>query len=128
MAELKQFGTNTLSVMIAILTLFFVMEQAGCGYFASKDEVAELRRDMNEGFAAINSRFDRLEERFDRLEERFDRLEERFDRLEERFDRLEERFDRLEERLDRIEQNHINHLMLLHATKVLAQQPKPPGK
>ena len=69
MAELKQLGTNTLSVMIAILTLFFVMEQAGCGYFASKDEVAELRRDMNEGFAAINLRFDRLEERLDRIEQ-----------------------------------------------------------
>ncbi len=40
---------------------------------ATKGDLADMRRDLDE-------RFDRMEERFDRMEERFDRMEDRMDR------------------------------------------------
>ena len=102
MAELKQVGLTGVSVILAIIAFMFTMEQAGCGYFSSKSEVAELRRDMQQGFEEMNRRLDSLEGQMNR------------------------RVDKVDARLQRIEQNHLEHITELHATKV-ARQPKPPG-
>jgi Mg2+ and Co2+ transporter CorA len=40
---------------------------------ATKGDLADMRRDLDQ-------RFNRMDERFDRMEERFDRMEERMDR------------------------------------------------
>jgi len=36
-------------------------------------------------------------------------------RIEKRFEQIDKRFDRIEMRLDRMEQNHLEHIINLHA-------------
>ena len=43
------------------------------------------------------------------------RLDKRFDAIDKRFDLMEKRLDAMDERLTRIEQNHLNHIVTLHA-------------
>ena len=89
------------------------MEQAGCGYFASKDELAELRSDVKDELAELRSD----------MNEGFASLREEIRLMREDMNR---RFDEIDERFDRSEQNHLDHITSLHAIKLSAQHPKPP--
>lgn len=43
------------------------------------------------------------------------RLDKRFETIDNRFDAMGKRFDAMDERLARIEQNHLEHIVTLHA-------------
>jgi archaellum component FlaC len=76
-----------------------------------KDQVDELGRRMETGFAEqrseMNARFDRLEKslevRFEKVDERFDKVDERFEKVYERFDKVDERFERVDAKFERID-------------------------
>ena len=56
---------------------------------ASKDDVQELRREMNERFEQIDERFEQVDKRFEQVDKRFQRMDERFDHLDARVGRIE---------------------------------------
>jgi predicted nucleic acid-binding Zn-ribbon protein len=61
-----------------------------------KTELATVRREMREGFEAIERRFDKIDARFERVDERFEKVDQRF---EKQYQRIDDRFQAMDERL-----------------------------
>ncbi|MYB66798.1 hypothetical protein F4X73_19105 [Candidatus Poribacteria bacterium] len=51
-------------------------------------------------------------------------IDVKIDDLDKRFDAIDKRFDAIDKRLDQINQNHIEHLMQLHALPSTQQSQK----
>jgi hypothetical protein len=70
---------------------------------AVRNELALLRADMDQRFAALDERTDPrfagVEARFDGVEARFDGVEGRFEGVDARFDALDYRFEAMEHRI-----------------------------
>ena len=51
---------------------------------ASKEDIKELRIEMNERFEKVDERFEKVDERFEKVDERFEKMDEHFDHLDAR--------------------------------------------
>ncbi len=61
--------------------------------FARKEEVAEVRVELQEFRAETKERFDQVDRRFDQVDQRFEQVDQRFGQVDQRFDRLESRME-----------------------------------
>lgn len=60
---------------------------------AHRSDIAELRRELQLGFARMDERFTRIDDRFTRVDERFAGIDERFARMDGRLDTMQATFD-----------------------------------
>ena len=56
---------------------------------ASKEDVKELRMEMNGRFEKVDERFEKIDERFEKVDERFEKIDQHFDHLDARVGRIE---------------------------------------
>ncbi|MCB0962622.1 MAG: hypothetical protein KDA98_04855 [Acidimicrobiales bacterium] len=63
---------------------------------ATKEDLADLR-------AELDLRFDRVDLRFEQIDLRFDQIDARFDQIDARFERIDARFDQVDGRLTLID-------------------------
>jgi tetrahydromethanopterin S-methyltransferase subunit G len=72
-----------------------------------RHEAALIRREMREGFQAVDARFDSVDARFDSVDARFDSVDSRFDSVDSRFDSVNERFDSMQGSIDALQRTII---------------------
>ncbi len=91
----------------ATTTMFEMLPPPGSDV-ATKDDIADLRVEMNARFdqlvARYDGRFTQVDARFDQLVARYDgrfaQVDARFDQVDARFAQMNDRFTALEERID----------------------------
>jgi hypothetical protein len=57
----------------------------------AEGEFAVIRREMKDGFEAVDKRFEKVDERFEKLDGRFEKLDGHFEKIDERFVLLSDR-------------------------------------
>jgi predicted nucleic acid-binding Zn-ribbon protein len=67
---------------------------------AMREDLADLRSHVDEGFARVDERFARIDEGFARVDERFARIDDRFARVDEGFVSVDNGFAEIRGRLD----------------------------
>lgn len=67
--------------------------------FARKEEVADVRAELQEFRVETRERFDQVDQQFDQVDQRFDQVDQRFDKLESR---MEAGFADLHKAIDRL--------------------------
>ncbi len=61
--------------------------------FARKEEVADVRAELQEFRVETRERFDQIDQRFDQVDQRFEQVDQRFEQVDQRFDKLESRME-----------------------------------
>ena len=69
---------------------------------ATKADIAELRREMDQRFEAIDRRFEQIDQRFEAIDRRFEQMDQRFEAIDRRFEGIDRQFLELNLRLDRL--------------------------
>ncbi len=76
---------------------------------ATKADIAELRREMDQRFEAIDRRFEQMDQRFEAIDRRFEQMDQRFEAIDRRFGGIDRRFEGIDRqflelnlRLDRL--------------------------
>ncbi len=72
--------------------------------FARKEEVAEVRVELQEFRAETKERFDQVDRRFDQVDQRFDQVDQRFDQVDQRFGQVDQRFGQVDQRFEQVDQ------------------------
>ena len=100
---------------------------------ATKDDVEELRGEMQEGFKLLNQRMDSSDERTDNkfakmdnkidanansTNAKLDKMDAKFDKMDAKFDKMDAKFDKNDARFDQIESKFKNLTLRLVAAVV----------
>ena len=71
---------------------------------ATKDEVNELRREMDQRFEQVDKRFEQVDKRFEQVDKRFEQVDKRFEQVDKRFEQVDKRFEQVDKRFEQIDE------------------------
>ena len=70
---------------------------------ATKEDLADLRAELDLRFDRVDLRFEQIDLRFDQIDARFDQIDARFERIDARFDQVDGRLTLIDGRFEQID-------------------------
>lgn len=69
---------------------------------ATREDLEHLRREVREGFQAVDRKFEAVDKKFEAMESKFDAIDKKFDAVDKKFEGIYERFERVYEKFDAV--------------------------
>ncbi len=64
-----------------------------------REEIRQLREEMNERFGAVDKRFGAVDKQFEAVDKRFEQIDKRFEQIDKRFEAVDRKIDAVEQRV-----------------------------
>lgn len=73
--------------------------------FATKQELADFREDVDRRFVQVDRRFEQVDQRFEQVDKRFEQVDKRFEQLDKRLEQIDQRFAHMDQRFSQFGRN-----------------------
>ena len=120
------YGAQQRSALVPVLAtvigalIIGVFSIAAVGFNVLRSDIANVRTDMEAGFAQVDQRFAQVDQRFAQIDQRFAQVDQRFAEVDERFAQVDERLDQIDERFIQIDERlvRIDTVLLDHTDRL----------
>lgn len=83
-----------------------------------REELRDLKQDMNYRFAQVDKKFEQVDKRFEQVDKRFEQVDKRFDQVDKRFEQIIASIEKLSDKLDRRDTEQRNFTLKMFSISI----------